>query len=651
MSSQFGYLFSPLKIGSTTVRNRISFSAHLTRFAENWLPTERNAAYLGERAKGGCGLIITEEQSVHPTDRAYDRMIDAFEPAVVPGYRQITWAVHHYGGRVFAQLNHNGQQCDGTRSRLPVIAPSDIPDVLFRETPKIAEAEDLADILEGFYTSGRHVVLGGFDGIEIQASHASLLRQFMSPLSNRRSDVYGGSLENRMRFTYEVIDALREAVGPDYTLGIRLTADEMIPGGLRLEDTQEIASLLEQTGKIDYINLSIGTFYNLYLVEGSMHTPLGYTVPLAAAVRSVVSLPVFATGRINDPVQAEKVLADGHADMIGMVRAQICDPELAIKALEGRLDDIRACIACNQGCIGRIGSGLTVGCVQNPAVGKENTWGVDMLKPAQRQRRVLVIGGGPAGMEAARMASLRGHRVTLWERSDHLGGQVAIAALATGRSEFAGATRWLQGQIKKLPIDVSLNREATADDVLAFNADAVVVATGSRPIDVAVPGADGPGIHSVWQVLREKPELGERVLVVDYNGHHQSTSVAEGLVDDGHKVTIVTPSLFVGAELGPLQDLYMALQRLMTKGVDMVMNIAVMSFDGTTAQGFNVYSNVAWSSPEADSVVLSMGNQVNDELYFTLKGKVHELHRVGDCVAPRKVDMAILEGHALGRTL
>ncbi|MBU2601150.1 MAG: mycofactocin system FadH/OYE family oxidoreductase 2 [Actinobacteria bacterium] len=651
MSSQFRYLFSPLKIGSTTVRNRISFSAHLTRFAENWLPTERNAAYLGERAKGGCGLIITEEQSVHPTDRAYDRMIDAFEPAVVPGYRQITWAVHHYGGRVFAQLNHNGQQCDGTRSRLPVIAPSDIPDVLFRETPKIAEAEDLADILEGFYTSSRHVVLGGFDGIEIQASHASLLRQFMSPLSNRRSDVYGGSLENRMRFTYEVIDALREAVGPDYTLGIRLTADEMIPGGLRLEDTQEIASLLEQTGKIDYINLSIGTFYNLYLVEGSMHTPLGYTVPLAAAVRSVVSLPVFATGRINDPVQAEKVLADGHADMIGMVRAQICDPELAIKALEGRLDDIRACIGCNQGCIGRIGSGLTVGCVQNPAVGKENTWGVDTLKPAQRQRRVLVIGGGPAGMEAARMASLRGHRVTLWERSDHLGGQVAIAALATGRSEFAGATRWLQGQIKKLPIDVTLNHEATVDAVLAFNADVVVVATGSRPIDVAVPGADGPGIYSVWQVLQEKPELGERVLVVDYNGHHQSTSVAEGLLDDGHKVTLVTPSLFVGAELGPLQDLYMALQRLMTKGADMVMNIAVMSFDGTTAQGFNVYSNIPWSSPEADSVVLSMGNQVNDELYFTLKGKVHELHRVGDCVAPRKVDMAILEGHALGRTL
>ncbi len=651
MSSRFRYLFSPLKIGSTTVRNRISFSAHLTRFAEDWLPTERNAAYLGERAKGGCGLIITEEQSVHPTDRAYDRMIDAFEPAVVPGYRQITWAVHHYGGRVFAQLNHNGQQCDGTRSRLPVIAPSDIPDVLFRETPKIAEAEDLADILEGFYTSSLHVVLGGFDGIEIQASHASLLRQFMSPLSNRRNDVYGGSLENRLRFTYEVIDAVREAVGPDYTLGIRLTADEMIPGGLRLEDTQEIASFLEQTGKIDYINLSVGTFYNLYLVEGSMHTPLGYTVPLAAAVRSVVSLPVFATGRINDPVQAEKVLADGHADMIGMVRAQICDPELAVKALEGRLEDIRACIACNQGCIGRIGSGLSVGCVQNPAIGKENTWGIDTLKRAQRQRKVLVIGGGPAGMEAARMASLRGNQVTLWERSDHLGGQVAIAALAIGRSEFAGAARWLQGQLKKLPIDVSLNQEATADDVLAFNADVVVVATGSRPIDAAVPGADGPDIYSVWQVLLEKPELGERVLVVDYNGHHQSTSVTEGLLDDGHKVTMVTPSLFVGAELGPLQDLYMALQRLMTKGADMVMNIAVMSFEGTTAVGFNVYSNVPWSSPPADSVVVSMGNQVNDELYFALKGKVLELHRVGDCVAPRKVDMAILEGHALGRTL
>lgn len=651
MSEQFPHLFSPLTIGSTRIRNRISFSAHMTRYAENQLPTKTYAYYLAERAKGGCGLVITEEQSVHPTDRAYDRMIDAFEPAVVPGYRVMTEMVHRYGAHIFAQLNHNGQQSDGTLSRLPVIAPSDIPDVLFRETPKIAEDADLFDILQGFYKSSEHVVLGGFDGIEIQASHASLLRQFMSPLSNRRDDQYGGSLVNRLRFTREVIEVVREAVGPDYTLGIRLSADEMIPGGLTVDDTCEIAALLGETGEIDFINLSIGCFYNLYLVEGSMHTPLGYTVPLAAQVRKAVSLPVFATGRINDPVQAEKILEGGHADMIGMVRAQIADPEIANKSLEGRLEDIRACIACNQGCIGRMAVGKTVGCVQNPAAGLEQQWGIGTVEPTEKSRKVLVVGGGPAGMEAARMAASRGHDVTLWERESELGGQVNIAVLGAGRSEFGGASRWLQGQLGELGVKIELEREATADDVDAFGADAVVIATGSKPIPAPVPGAEHEGIYSVWEALVDEPDLGSHVLLVDYNGHHQATSLAEKLLDEGHAVTIVAPSLFVGSDLGPLQDLYLSLQRLLTKGAAMVHNIALTHFEGTNAHGFNVYSNALWSFTEADSAVLCMGNKADEDLYHSLKARVHDLRRVGDCVAPRKIDMAIWEGHAVGREL
>lgn len=651
MSAQFAHLFSPLKLGSVTVKNRIAFSAHLTRFGDKGLPSEQHAYYWAERAKGGCGLVITEEQSVHPSDMTYDRMIDAFEPAVVPRYRLITEMVHRHGARIFAQLNHNGMQGDGTISRRAVIAPSDIPDVLFRETPKIAEVEDLAEIAEGFYLSARHAVEGGFDGIEIQGSHSSILRQFMSHLSNRREDEYGGSLENRMRFTYQVIDAIREAIGPKTTLGIRLSADEMIPGGITLGDTKEIAARLEQTGKIDYINISIGCFYNLYLVEGSMHTPLGYTVPLSAAVRSVVSIPVFANGRIIDPVQAEKVLIDGHADMIGLVRAQICDAEFANKALEGRLEDIRACIACNQGCIGRMGVGRTLGCVQNPAVGREREWGAGTLVPAARPRKVLIVGGGPAGMEVARVAALRGHQVSLWEKEPALGGQVNVAVLGAGRSEFGGATRWLEGQLKKLPVDVQLGKEATADAVLAEGADTVVIATGSRPIATPVPGADGPRVHSVWDVLKSGVELGERILFVDYNGHHQATSVAEKLLEEGHKVTIVTPSLFVGQELGPLQDLNMTLGRLLAKGVEMLHNVAIMSIEGTTATGFNVYSNETVGLAGADDMVLCMGNRVDDELYFALKGRVTDLRRVGDCVAPRKIDMAIWEGHQTGREL
>ena len=385
MHGQFKYLFSPLQMGKAVVANRISFSAHLTNFAENNLPGERHMYYLAERAKGGTGLIITEEQSVHPTDHSYEKLIDAFKPGVIPGYRKICGAVHEYETKIFAQLNHNGAQGDGSYSRLPVLAPSPVPDFMFREVPKEMELEEIHEIIDYFCRAAVHVREGGFDGIELQMGHSSLLRQFLSPLTNLRHDEFGGSLENRMRFPIEVIDAVRSTVGTEYTLGIRLCADEMVQGGLTLDDVKEIARRFEATGKIDFIDLSLATFYNLYLVGASMHSPLGYTIPLAAGIKSVVDLPVFCTGRINDPVMAERVLADGQADMIGMVRAQICDPEIANKAKEGRLDEIRSCVADNQGCYGRVGLNKSIGCIQNPDIGYEKERGTGSLKPASSQ--------------------------------------------------------------------------------------------------------------------------------------------------------------------------------------------------------------------------------------------------------------------------
>ena len=356
MHGQFKFLFSPLQIGTTEVPNRISFSAHLTNFAEDNLPSERHAYYLAERAKGGTGLIITEEQTVHPTDHAYEKLIDAYKPEVVPGYRRICRAVHEFETKIFAQLNHNGGQGDGSYSRLPVWGPSPVPDFMFREVPKAMESEDIKEVIEYFCRSAVHVREGGFDGIELQLGHSSLIRQFLSPLTNLRTDDYGGSVENRTRFAVEVIEAVRKTVGQDYTLGVRLCADEMTPGGLALDDVKEIARLLEGTGNLDFIDLSVATFYNLYLVGGPMHVPLGYTIPLAAGIKETVNLPVFCTGRINDPVMAERVLADGQADMIGMVRTQICDPEMANKAKDGRLEEIRRAIdghaaACDRGLV------------------------------------------------------------------------------------------------------------------------------------------------------------------------------------------------------------------------------------------------------------------------------------------------------------
>ncbi len=651
----FPNLFSPLKIGTTEVKNRISFQPHLTNLAVGNLPSERQMHYWGERAKGGAGLVITEELTVHPTDMAYEKLIDVYHAEVIPGFKKITDYVHQYDSKIFAQLNHNGQQGDGSISRLPVWAPSPIPDVLFRETPKAMEPEDIEEVARYFAKSAIHVREGGFDGVEIQFGHSSLARQFLSPLTNFRKDEYGGSLENRMRAPLKFISAVRKAVGNDFTLGIRMCADEMIPGGLDLGQVQEICALFEASGLIDFMDLSIATFYNLYLVEGSMHSPLGYTIPLAAGIREKIKLPVFCTGRINDPVMAEKVLAAGQADMIGMCRALICDPYLPKKAQEGKLDDIRYCIACNQGCIGRIGMNKSLGCVQNPAVGREKEWGEGTLIPASVKKSVTIVGGGPAGMWAAKMAGRRGHKVTLIDRNEALGGQVVTAMKGVGRDEFGVIIRNEKSQVEKAGVTVKLGVEASKEQLLAEKQDVVIVATGSVPKKYAVGGADGPAIFNVVQVLNGEAELGEKVCLIDYDGHQRATATAEFIANQGKKVDMITSSLFICAELGPTQDLYSSRQRLLQKGVTFTPDIAVMEVGGEagakTVKGFNVYSNVWFDWGPYDSIVLAMGQQVDDDLYMSLKGSVQELYRIGDCVSPRKVDMAIWEGHKLGREI
>lgn len=649
MSGQFKYLFSPLEIGGVVVPNRISFSAHLTNFAEDCLPTDRHVHYLAARARGGTGLIITEEQSVHPTDRAYEKLIEAFRFEVIPGYKKITRAVHEHETKIFAQLNHNGAQCSGSLSRLPVWAPSPVPDILFREVPKEMEHEDIEELIEYFCRSATHVREGGFDGIELQFGHSSLVRQFMSCLTNLRQDEYGGTFENRMRLPLQLTRAMRKAVGDDFTLGIRLCADEMIPGGITLDDAKQIARQFEEQGCINFMDLSLSTFYNLYLVGGTMHMPLGYAIPLAAGIKEVVRLPVFATGRINDPTLAERVLANGQADMIGMVRAQICDPDIARKAKEGRLEEIRYCIADNQNCYGRVGLNKTIGCIQNPAVGLEKEEGETHLVPTKRKKRVMVVGGGPGGMWAAKIAAMRGHEVALYEKEDALGGQVTIGMKGAGREEFGVIIRNERNQLQRLKVPVFLNRPVDVNFVLEQGPDAVIIATGSKPKDCPVTGCSWPKVLNVWNVLNGEGDIGQKVMFIDYDGHHQSTSCAEYLANSGKIVHMITPSLFVGSELGPTQDLYLSRQRLMQKGITFTPDFAVMEVRGTEVHGFNVYSNEWRVFDGYDTVVVAMGNVADDMLYKALKGKVKDLCRIGDCVAPRKVDMAIYEGYMAGK--
>ncbi len=648
--SEYRYLFSPLKIGTTQIPNRINFAAHLTNLSENHRISDRHIYYYKERANGGCGLITTEELTVHPSDLAYDGLVDAFVPEVIPGFQKLTRAIHETETKIFAQLNHNGMQADGKISRLPVWGPSTGKDPLFRETCKAMEIEDIKECIAFFAKSALHVVEGGFDGIELQLGHSSLIRQFMSPATNFRTDEYGGSFDNRLRFCLEVIHAVRKAVGKNVTLGVRLNADEMHPrGGWTLEDAVKAAMVLEKDGGIDFFDLSLGTFHNLFLVEGSMHTPLGYTIPLSTAIRSRVSLPVYCTNRINDPHLAENILADGQGDVINMVRGLIADPHLPNKARAGRDADIRQCIACNQGCIGRMGLGHTIGCIQNPAAGCEKELGTHAFKLCDTPKKVIVVGAGPAGLEAARTAALRKHKVTLYEKDAQVGGQNLIAGKAAGRQEITGITRWLISQVRQLDIDLHLNTNADAQMIINQAPDAVIVATGSVPKPQPFPGQyDSKNVVNTLQVLNREVETGHKVLLIDLDGHHQANGTAELLADQGKQVHMITPSLFVGGLLGPLQDLYLSRQRLSRKGVTFTPDIAVLEIQGTLVKGLNVYSNELIDFDGYDTIVLAAGNQALDQLYFELKGRVPELYRIGDCVAPRKTDMAIVEGHRAG---
>ncbi|HLG65458.1 MAG TPA: mycofactocin system FadH/OYE family oxidoreductase 2 [Ktedonosporobacter sp.] len=656
MAGQYQYLFTPIRIGQTIIPNRIVFAAHLTNLAEDNLPGPRLTAYYAERARGGCGLIITEEQSVHASDWAYQKLIHGFDPHIVPAYRRLTRTVHEHGTRIFAQLNHNGMQSNSTYSRRPVIGPSPLPDPIHREMCKEAEPEEIAEIVRGYAIVARHVHEGGFDGAELQSSHSSLMRQFFSPYYNRRTDAYGGSLDNRMRFALEVIQAIRAEVGRDFTLGIRLCGDELIPAGLTLDEVCEIARRLEATGQLDFINTSIGEFHNLYMVEGSMHTPPGYQLFVSAGMREVVKLPVFCTGRIKDPVQAERILREGLADMVDVVRGQICDPAFTRKAREGHTEAIRLCISCNQYCIGRMGLNLSLGCIQTPATGNELTFPpitITRSTPKEQRATLIVVGGGPAGMQAAKIAAYRGFRVKLYERNHELGGQINLLVRIPNRVEFGDAARTLQREILEAGVEVETGVEVTAEQIERELPDAVIIATGSLPELPQIPGADLPHVATVWQVLQGEKEAqpGDYVLLYDQLGFHQATSTAELLAEKGCVVEIVTPQFYVGGDLSVTLDIELWYRRVLAKHMRLTPNHFLAGLDFESATIINNYTGQPRQLEHLALAVLVTPQRANDTLYHELQGKIKQLYRVGDCVAPRRVEHAILDGERAARAL
>ena len=661
-------IWSPLQLGPVTVRNRIVFSAHLTNYAEDGLPTEQHAAYYAARAEGGAGLIITEEHSTHPTDWPYEKLIHGFHREVIPGYRRITDAVHRHRVPIFAQINHNGGQASSMFSRLPVWAPSPVADPLFREVPKAVDAAEIAEIIASYALVATHCAEGGFDGIELQCSHSSIVRGFLSPATNHRTDTYGGSLTNRARILVQIVAAVRAAIGPDLALGVRLCGDELIEGGTTIDEAVQVARMVESTGQVDYINTSIGVATaSLFMIEASMHIPPGYAMFIPAAIREAVDLPVVGVGRFKDPLQAERALQEGHCDLVGVVRGQIADPDFVRKARGGFSDDTRLCLSCNQECVGRMGLNRWLGCIENPRTGRESL-GVGEARPVTLGRRVLVVGAGPAGMQTAIAAARNGHHVTVLEREGSAGGQVRLAASVPNRAEFGDLIRNQLHECGRLGVEFEYGVDVTAEEVDRRGADTVVIATGavaSTPYWLPPELAGGTGwIVDVRDVLTGRAHPEGDVVVIDEIGFHHATSVAELLADRGCAVEIITPGMVVGQDLGITLDMENWWIRASAKGIVQTTECGVMSVeDGGVeggAEGHDASGHMVGLqhnptgrqlTRRPDWLVLAIPADPADELYHELKTRGVDVHRVGDAVAPRRAHAAVIEGERVGASI
>jgi dimethylglycine catabolism A len=655
MPFQFERLFSPIPVGALTLKNRIFSSGHAEAMAEEGRPTERLVRYHEAKARGGCAFtIVGGSTSVHPSSPASSwRLIANHDDSIVPSLSELAVAIHRHDCLVFMQLTHLGRRAQSdTEGWHVLLAPSAVPEAVHREVPHELEPERIAMLAGAFADAARRCRDAGLDGIELSMAHNHLIDQFWSPLFNQRTDEYGGSLDNRMRFAFEVLAAVRGQVGRNFVVGARISGDELTPGGLDAGDMAEIARRLAVSGLVDFLSVIGGGAHTLRLqaaVVPDASFPEALYVPLAAAIKAAVpGMPIFHASRIVDPGLAERILAEGAIDVVGMTRALIADPELPRKAREGRLDDIRRCVGANEGCIDRIYQGKPVTCVQNPGTGREAELGE--VAPAAAARTVVVVGGGVAGLEAARVAALRGHRVVLLEKEAQLGGQVRIAAGAPERAGYAGIVTFLERQVARLGVDVRLGVDAGADRVLAEAPDAVIVATGARPWIPPVPGADGKHVVTDQDVLAGVALVGERVVLVDDIGTREGLSTAELLLDQGRRVEVVTRLFYPGQDIG-ITSIVPLYTRLFTKGVVFTPHTEVRAIEGSTVVVANVYSGVERRIEGVDTVVLSAGRRSIDQLYRALHGRVPTLHAVGDCVAPRGVHHALLEATRVARTL
>ena len=655
-SRLYPLLFSPLSVGPVTLENRIVFAAHPTNFAEDGLPTDQHAAYYDARAAGGAGLVITEEHSVHPTDWPHEKVICGFNAEVVPAYRKITDTVHRHDTAIFAQINHNGGQGTTMYSRLALWAPSAVADRLSREVPKAVEDHEIGEIIAAYATVAAHCAEGGFDGVELQCSGSSIVRDFLSPITNLRTDGYGGSLERRARLLLEILSEVRGAVGRRVAIGVRLCGDERVDPGTTITDAVAVARMVEEQGCADYLNASIGAVTATpYELDAMRHVPAGSSSRAATAFRDAVSLPLVGAGRYRDPAQAEHALRAGHCDLVGWCGPRSATRSSRYKARSGRAGSIQLCSDCVQVCVGRIRRNCALRCTGNPQAGREAEIEPRAVATAGPRRKVVVVGAGPGGLQAAIAAARGGHEVIVFEKALQPGGQVRLAATAQGRGELRDLVRNQMAQCRELGAEIRLSAEATLLTVLAERPDVVIVATGSRPRRprwACDPSVGAPRLADVVEVLDGSARPSGTVLVVDELAFHQASSVGELLAAQGCAVEIATPAMVVGGDLDVTRDLggrdICAAVRPMVQSTELV----VMALDPGGVQLLH-HPTGAVERRAVDWVVLAVAPVSEDRLYRQLRQGAPglDVRRVGDCVAPRRAHAAVIEGERAGSDL
>ncbi len=640
---KFSHLFQPIRINSVEIRNRLVVPAMVTNFCrpDNTV-SERLVAYHVARARGGFGLNIVEDFAVHPWGKGFRAVPGLWEDRFIAGCRMLTDAVHEAGGKLFAQIYHAGAQTSEAVIGVKPVAPSPFLHPLKRIMPRELTLSEIEEIVEAFGQAARRSREAGFDGVEVHGSHGYLVAQFMSPYTNRRADRYGGDLTGRMQFPLDILGSIRRHAGKDFPVLIRFAGDERVSDGRMMEESRVVARLLEEAG-YDGLHVTTATTATQPYIAPPYYTPLALNVDYAERIKKNSSIPVITTGRISDPLLAELIVAEGRADLIGMGRASIADPELPNKIAGGFLEDVRPCLACLQGCIGNLYHGKAITCTVNPEVGRETEMELQLAKPA---RKVLVAGGGPGGLEAARVAALRGHDVVLCERADRLGGQLNIAAMPPHKQQIANLVKHMTTQVVKAGVEVRLNTEVTPELVEEIAPDAVIVATGAEPAFLSLPGVHGKNVLHAWDLLAGRVLAGRNVVVI--GGGSVGCETADFLAAQGTRVALVEMLDELGQDLVERVK-YFLFRRLEQEKVAIYTAATVLEVleDGVRME----HGGKTVELRGYDHVVMAAGVRSHGTLAGSLEGGDVEFTVLGDAQRPASALVAIAQGAEAGRKI